>query len=226
MDTVLNNFRNTTQSNQHRILETQSMRNDIRLSFDKKVTQVLDSFDMNVIESVLKTKAGFDKTVRHEVLGEILMIIRAQHEGSINDFDCVMILYNNVPIYCFVNSGKFRVTEVRTELERHRRNVKRKDNESSTDKQRGEEDTEVDLDKFFYVPQLLADMDDILAGENKEMFQKLCALQLDEYSYCLDLNHDVHRDSDLSSEKKLVYVGLVAALALGGTIGFTHFFKR
>ncbi len=212
--------------NAGRIRDTQSLRKDIRVSFDKKVTQVLDSFDMNLIESMLKTKAGFNKTVSHELLTEILITIRAQHERSINDFDCVIILYNNFPIYCFANSAKFKDNEVRNQIERHRRQVGRK--ATSTAKKKDEDnETEMDLDKLFYVPQLLADMDDMLAGEKKELFQKLCALQLDEYSYCLDLNHDddLRREFDFCPERKLVYVGLFACIALGA-YGLTHIFKR
>lgn len=217
-----------------RIRDTQSMRNQIKQSFDKKVIQVSDTFDIDIIESNLKMKAGFDKTISHELLTNVLIAIEVTHERSIQDFDCVIILYENLPIYCFINSSKFRVLEVRKDIEEHRKRIRNSKTQSDTQKKSLDTEFELDWNDLFYVPQLLADMDDMLAGAKDYMFHKLCALNLNEYSYCLDLNHTIQQEQSnnhhIASDRTLLsYIGLATGVGMAiGSIGFyglTHLCK-
>jgi hypothetical protein len=236
INTTSDNFESIVRTS-GRIRDTQSMRNQIKQSFDKKVTQVSDTFDIDLIQSHLKMKAGFDKTISHELLTNVLVAIQATHEGSIQDFDCVIILYENLPIYCFINSSKFRVLEVRKEIEEHRKRIRNSKNQSDNQKQSLDTEFGLDWNDLFYVPQLLADMDDMLAGVKDSMFHKLCALNRNEYSYCLDLNHTIQQEQSInhqlhhlaSNRTLLSYIGLATGVGVAiGSIGFyglTHLCK-
>jgi hypothetical protein len=94
-----------------------------------------------------------------------------------------MILYGNIPIYCFVNSSKFNLTELRKEIDQNRRLLSEKENRTGDDDTTGE--TEPEWDKLFYIPQLLADMDDMLAGAKESLLQKLCALKEMQRLHCI-----------------------------------------
>tara|TARA_R110002050_G_scaffold150965_1_gene277908 strand:+ start:563 stop:772 length:210 start_codon:yes stop_codon:yes gene_type:complete len=53
------------------------LKKTIHISFDKKVAQLWESFALGAIERYMQSKAGFEKTVSHELLSEILGTSRA-----------------------------------------------------------------------------------------------------------------------------------------------------
>jgi 5'(3')-deoxyribonucleotidase len=199
-------FRGEIVRNSGRIRETQTLKKPLRIAFERKVVQLLETFDLEVVKSCLKSKAGYDKTLSHVLLGEMLEIIRDQHLASINDFDSVMILFDNMPVYCFLNSSKLKTEQMKKKLsltsERFAKRLKSEVQEPTN------------LDKLFFVEDVVSSVSEMLSGEKEEDFQMYCALQMDEYSYCLDLNHHVHTNLTLISSRNLILCG-IATLVVG-----------
>ena len=185
-----------------RIRETQTLKKPVQLAFEKKVVQALESFDVEAITPHWGAKAGFDKTISHVLLGEILATVRAQHMGSINDFDCVMILYDNLPVYCFLNTSKLKMDSARKKLALQRERL-------AKDVEVRKEGGGSASDPFvpYFLEETLRDMDGMLSGQQEEDLQRYCALQMDEYSFCLDLNHHAHTNLTLMSSTNILLCG-------------------
>lgn len=191
-----------------RIRETQNLKREIRIAFDKKIVQATETYDAMTFDRRSEVKVGFDKTINCAVLEGIFSTIRSQFPDSINDFDCVMLLHNGLPVYCFLNISKCKAECARKKLslqkERFAKNVKlRKDNlRNATDHLQ------------LYLEEILCDMDEMVSLAGNEKFQRYCALQMDEHSFCLDLNYHTRADSSMLSplQKKIIACGFVAVV--------------
>tara|TARA_R110002050_G_scaffold150965_1_gene277909 strand:+ start:772 stop:1164 length:393 start_codon:yes stop_codon:yes gene_type:complete len=81
-----------------------------------------------------------------------------------------MTLYDNLPIYCFVNSSKFKVDSVKNQIYRDRQILSKK-LEDSSEHGRHEEKSEISI--FTDLPRVLSDMDAMLSGQREDELQKI-----------------------------------------------------
>ena len=68
-----------------------------------------------------------------------------------------------------------------------------------------------------YLEETLCDMDEMVSLADDEKIQRHCALQMDEHSFCLELNFHMCADSSMLSplQKKIIACGFVAVAAVG-----------
>jgi hypothetical protein len=213
MSSVLSAFESTPKQFrgeiiQHagRIRDTQSITTPLQIAFKKKVVQSLDTFDLEAIKGHLAKKACFAKTLSHVLLGEILETIRDQHLGSINDFDVVLITSNSIPVFCFMNSSKLKVDFNRRKISQDKERLLKLKEEAIVSEHKG---------LPVLVDDILEKMDGMLSGDKQDELMLHCALRMDEYSYCLDLNHQVHSNLTLLFWNNFLLCGIVALVGAG-----------